>query len=352
MGESINRLSLYFTKPKSVEVREETIPLLKSGQVLVRSLFSAISPGTELLVYRHQISVEQPLDVDIRSLSGNFQYPLKYGYSTIGRVVSAGPQIDSSWIGKIIFAFHPHESAFPAYLDELIEIPEGIAPLDAIFLPNMETAVNFVMDGDPILGENVVVLGQGIVGLLTTSILAQFPLNNLVTLDPLPLRRRISQQLGAQISLDPNSKESLLQIKSLLQGKYATGADLTYEISGNPEAFNMAIELTGFDGRIVLGSWYGSKLLNLKLDQSFHRSRIRLISSQVSTIAPSFLGRWNKSRRFKTTWKMIDKVRPSQFISWQLPLAQAPEAYRILDENPGEIIQIIFTYPDSQEDNV
>jgi 2-desacetyl-2-hydroxyethyl bacteriochlorophyllide A dehydrogenase len=352
MGKPINRLSLFFTSPKSVEVREETIPELKSDQVLIQTSFSAISPGTELLVYRGQIPGEQPVDVAIQSLIGNFQYPLKYGYSTVGKVVSLGTEIDSCWIGKTVFSFHPHESYFTALLDELIEIPVGIAPLDALFLPNMETAVNLVMDGQPALGENVVVWGQGIVGLLTTSLLAQFPLNKLVTLDLFPLRRSISQQLGAHISLSPESKESISQIKALFKEDFSSGADLTYEVSGNPEALNDAIELTGFDGRIVVGSWYGSKQLNLRLGESFHRSRIRLISSQVSTIAPSFTGRWNKSRRFKSAWQMIKELRPSQFVSRQLSLTEAPEAYRILDENPGEVVQLIFTYQNSQENDV
>jgi 2-desacetyl-2-hydroxyethyl bacteriochlorophyllide A dehydrogenase len=352
MGKSLNQLSLYFTGLKSVELREAAIPLLRSDQVLIQSLYSAISPGTELLIYRQQISPQQSLDTHLQSLSGNFQFPLKYGYSIVGKVVSAGSEDNSSWIGKNIFAFHPHESLFPAYMDEIIEIPANISPLDAVFLPNMETAVNFVMDGQPVIGERVVVLGQGIVGLLTTSILSQFPLKTLITLDLFPLRRQVSCQLGARLSLDPNSKKSLSQIKSLLKDGCSNGADLTYEVSGNTEALNQAIELTGFDGRIIIGSWYGSKSNNLRLDTDFHRSRIKLISSQVSTIASNFQGRWNKSRRFQTVWQMIDKVRPSQYFSRQIPITQAPEAYRILDENPGEVIQIIFTYPNSQEEHV
>lgn len=346
MGESIKRLALYFTGPRSVIIHEEAVPPLQPDQVLVRTLLSAISPGTELLVYRQQISFGQPLDVSIQSLSGDIQYPLKYGYSVVGKVISAGLEIDPAWIGKTIFTFHPHETMFSACLNELLEIPQGIDPLDAVFLPNMETAVNFVMDGRPVLGEKVLVLGQGIVGLLTNSILAQFPLKNLVTLDLFPLRRRVSQQSGAQISLDPNSRDSISQIKALFSDEHSSGADLTYEISGNPEALNTAIELTGYDGRIIIGSWYGSKTVNLKMDESFHRSRIKLISSQVSTIAPGFLGRWTKVRRIQAVWQMIEKIRPSKFISRQLPLTEAPEAYRVLDENPGEAIQIIFTYPD------
>lgn len=334
MDKSANRLALYFTSPKSVEVREEAVPPVKPEKVLVRSEFSAISSGTEMLIYRHLISLRQPLDVSIPSLSADFRYPLKYGYSVVGKVVTIGSEIDPSWLGKKVFVFHPHESLFQASLHELFEIPESISLLDAVFLSNMESAVNFIMDGHPGLGEKVIVLGQGIVGLLTTRLLSQFPLRSLITLDPLPLRRRFSQQSGGEISLDPNSQEDLQRIKSLLSDKHSSGADLTYELSGDPEGLNQAIDLSGFEGRIVVGSWYGSKPVNLKLDETYHRSRIKLISSQVSTIASNFQGRWNKSRRFQTAWQMLDKIRPSQYISRHLPITQAAEAYRTLDQNP------------------
>jgi 2-desacetyl-2-hydroxyethyl bacteriochlorophyllide A dehydrogenase len=352
MGKSIKRLALYFTSPKSVEVRQETVSPLEPHQVLVQTEFSAISPGTELLLYRHLVSTHQTLDTGIPSLSGEFRYPLKYGYSTVGTIVAAGPKIAPSWMGKKVFVFHPHESLFPASLSELIEIPESLPPLDAVFLPNMESAVNFIMDGQPALGEKVLVLGQGIVGLLTTRLLSQFPLKNLITMDPLPLRRRISQRSGAHLSLDPKSQEDLARLKSVLHDEYSPGADLTYELSGNPEGLNLAIELTGFEGRIVVGSWYGSKPVNLRLDETYHRSRIKLISSQVSTIASGLQGRWNKSRRFQTAWQMLEKFKPSQYISRQLPITQASAAYQLLDQNPGESIQIIFTYPDTEEEHV
>jgi 2-desacetyl-2-hydroxyethyl bacteriochlorophyllide A dehydrogenase len=352
MGKSLSRLSLYFTNTKSIEIRQERVPPPGPGEVLIRSEFSAISAGTELLVYRHLISTQQPLDTVVPSLSGDFRYPVKYGYSVVGKIVDTGSEIDRSWMGKRIFTFHPHESLFPASLTELLEIPGDLPPLDALFLPNMESAVNFIMDGRPSLGEKVIIFGQGIVGLLTLRMLAQFPLKSLITLDPLPLRRRISQQSGAHLSLDPTSQGDLEKIVSILGDENSSGADLTYELSGNPEALNQAIAFTGFEGRVVVGSWYGSKPVHLTLDETFHRSRIKLISSQVSTIASGFQGRWNKSRRFQTVWQMLEKIRPSQFISHQLPITRAADAYRTLDENPGDMLQIIFTYPDAEEDDV
>jgi threonine dehydrogenase-like Zn-dependent dehydrogenase len=196
------------------------------------------------------------------------------------------------------------------------------------------------------LGEKVVVWGQGIVGLLTTSILAQFPLKSLVTLDLFRLRRQMSQKLGAQNSFDPDCPESLPEIESLFQNENSSGADLIFETSGNPEALNKAIEIAGFDGRIIVGSWYGTKEVKLNLGEGFHRNRVQLVSSQVSTVAPYLQGRWNKSRRFETVWNMIEKAKPSQFVTQIFPVSRAAEAYRLLDENPGDIIQVIFSYED------
>jgi len=349
MGQ-LKRQALYFSGKKSVEVREESIPPLQNDQVLVGTLLSAISAGTEMLFYRGQVSSGQPLDTAIQSLSGYISYPLKYGYSTVGKVAAVGPGVDPAWTGKRVFAFHPHESLFAAYLPELLEIPEGISTADAVFLPNVESAVNLVMDGQPLLGENVIVFGQGIVGLLTTSILSQFPLKNLVTLDFFALRRQMSIESGAMISLDPTLADSLPHIRSMFQEGHYSGADLIFEISGNPAALEQAIALAGFDSRIIIGSWYGSRAVELKLDENYHRSRIKIISSQVSTIAPALEGRWDKPRRFGTVWRMIGKLKPSRFISRRITILKAAEAYKILDENPGETVQIIFSYPEEDQD--
>ena len=122
------------------------------------------------------------------------------------------------------------------------------------------------------------------------------------------------------------------------------GADLTYELSGAPQALNLAISLTGFTGRVVIGSWYGQKRADLDLGGYFHRSRIRLISSQVSTLSPELSGRWSKARRFELAWEMISQVNPEQWITQRFPLDRAAEAYRLLDERPHETIQVMFDY--------
>lgn len=325
------------------ESRVEITPA--RGQLLVQTLVSAISSGTEMLVYRGQLPTDIQLDENIAALQGDSSYPLKYGYSLVGRVVEVGEGIDPSWINRIVFSFHPHESCFLAALEDLIPVPEGIDLEDAALLPNMETAVNFVMDGRPLIGEQVVVMGQGIVGLLTTSLLARMPLFSLVTFDAFPKRRDASLNLGATASLDPIDSHALPEARILIQGNSDyPGADLTYEISGNPDALDAAVAVTGTTGRVVVGSWYGSKRVSLDLGGRFHRSRIQLISSQVSTIAPEWSARWTKARRFDTAWSMLREVRPSRLVTHRYPLTQATDAYKLLDEHPEEAIQVLFTY--------
>ena len=341
----MKRLSLYFTGPYQVSVQEERLLPLAEDQVVVQTQVSAISPGTEMLIYRGQAPTDIPVDETIPDLAGDFGFPLKYGYAAVGRVVAWGAYVDPEWHNRLVFAFHPHESHFLTSPAELIPVPPGVSPEEAAFLPNVETAVNFLMDGQPLAGEQLAVFGQGVVGLLTTALLARFPLARLVTLDRYPLRRGKSLDMGAHVSLDPTAPDALDQVSALVQkGRFYPGADLTYELSGNPGALDQAIAATGFNGRVVVGSWYGQKRANVDLGGRFHRSRVRLISSQVSTIAPEWSGRWTKSRRLDLAWQMLQQVKPAQLITHRFPINQASQAYVLLDQHPEKAIQVMLTY--------
>lgn len=341
----MKRRMLLFTAPYQIAIQEEPLPAPAANQVLVQTLVSAISPGTELLIYRGQAPTDMAIDETITSLSGGLQFPLQYGYAVVGRVTARGSAVSPDWQGKLVFAFHPHESHFLTTPETLEVIPSELLPEEAVFLPNMETAVNLLLDGQPLLGERVVVFGQGIVGLLTTALLARFPLAQLVTVDRYPLRRQASLDLGAQVSLDPGDPDFLNRLTSLLNDpRRYPGADLSYELSGNPAALDQAIAITGFDGRVIIGSWYGQKRADLHLGGRFHRSRIRLISSQVSTFAPHLTGRWTKSRRLQVTWQMLQHVKPARFIIHRFPVEQAAQAYALLDQHAEMAIQVLLTY--------
>lgn len=335
----MKRKILYFTAPRQVELREETLPALGADDVLVEARCSAISAGTEMLIYHGRFPSDLEADVVISSLRGGFKYPLAYGYASVGVVREVGQEVNREWLDRQVFAFQPHTSHFICKPDSLFPIPYSLPPESACFLPNMETAVNLVQDAAPIFGERVLVFGQGIVGLLTASLLHEFPLESLVTLDCYELRRN-SSPVTSSFCLDPNAAGFREHVKTLLRGR----ADLTFELSGRPETLNDALELTGFCGRIVIGSWYGEKRAEIDLGGAFHRSRIKLISSQVSTIAPELSGRWDKSRRFAAAWRALGKIKPEQWITHRFPIDQAEQAYRLLDENPQDTIQVILTY--------
>ncbi|WKJ92349.1 zinc-binding alcohol dehydrogenase [Methylomonas montana] len=346
----MNARQLWFTEPYRVEIREQPLPTPGRGQLLVKTICSAISAGTEMLVYRGQLPADIALDASLASLQQQTAYPLQYGYACAGRVEQISDGIDAGWLNKRVFSFQQHASHFIAAPDQLIALPEDVEPEAAVFLANMETAVNLVLDGNPTLGERVVVLGQGIVGLLLASVLAQFPLTQLYAVDSIAGRRDRALQLGVKQVFDPVEDSQITALKRALRLPVDlsttpdSGADLIYEVSGVPDALNLAIELCSYSGRIVIGSWYGNKSAHIQLGGVAHRNRIKLISSQVSSIAPELSGRWDKARRFELAWDMIRRVQSQQLISHRAALEQASSVYQLLDQTPEKVLQAIFIY--------
>jgi 2-desacetyl-2-hydroxyethyl bacteriochlorophyllide A dehydrogenase len=326
--------SLFFTGPREVAVKKEDFLRPGPDQVLVKALVSAISAGTELLIYRGEAPKNLAQDLSISALQGDLNYPLKFGYSMVGRIEECGRGVDKTLLGQRVFAFHPHQSIFLADPNDLILLPPELAPESAVFLPNLETAVNLVQDGAPMIGDAVAVFGQGVVGLLTAELLSRYPLSKLITVDPLVERRTRSENLGITGSLAPDDFDQ-------------ANFDLCFELSGAPQALRQAISATRFSGRVVIGSWYGTKLVELDLGGAFHRSRIELLTSQVSTIAPHLRGRWDKLRRMRLVMDLLPTIELDEFITHKYPLSRAEEAYSLLDQHPSEALQVLLTYPDS-----
>ncbi len=244
-----------FEAPGVVHVRTRQVPSPAADEVLVASSLSAISAGSEMLVYRGQFPAELPVDESLPDLAGPFQYPLPYGYAVVGSVVEVGPEVEPAWQNRRVFTFHPHESLFVTKPSHLIPLPNDVPPEDAVFLANAETAVNLLQDGRPVLGEAGLVIGQGVVGLLTTALLTAWTPLLVVTMDLFAARREMSRRLGAHASLDATSTQSAEMVRDLLRSEANSDSfDLIYELSGNPEALNLALQLAGFHTRIVIGS--------------------------------------------------------------------------------------------------
>jgi 2-desacetyl-2-hydroxyethyl bacteriochlorophyllide A dehydrogenase len=334
----MNAAALYFVGPREVSVETEAVPDPGPDEVLVETRVSAVSSGTELLAYRGEIPENAEADAAIDTLANDFSYPFQYGYSAVGTVVELGADVDERWRDQTVFAFNSHRSHFTASPDQLVPVPDDVSSETAALLPTAETAVTLVMDGQPVVGERVVVFGAGVVGLFTTRLLAEFPLEQLTVVEPVASRRKLAATMGADETLHPDRTDTLAD-----RGD-PSGTDLVYELTGCPDVLDSAIDVAGYDGRVVVGSWYGSRRADVALGEFFHRGRIDLVSSQVSTISPEHRGRWTKSRRIDVAWEHLQRIDTDRLVTHRMPFERAPDAYRELDERPETALQIVFQF--------
>jgi len=264
------------------------------------------------------------MDEGIPALKRPSGYPCPYGYDLVGRV----PGRDG-----LFLAFQPHADAAVVRESGLIELPGGWRPELAVLLPNAETAFNLVLDAAPRAAERVVVFGLGVVGLLVTTMLSRFPLENLIAVDPDDDRRQRAGNLSGVTVLSP--EEAAIESKR-------DAADLVLELSGNPEALQAAVDAAGYTARIVVGSWYGTKDVHLDLGSGFHRKRVKIFSSQVSTIAPELRGRWNSERRMKGAVNWLEKYGDTEWVTHRFSLDNAMAAYRLIDGSGENWLKVVL----------
>jgi 2-desacetyl-2-hydroxyethyl bacteriochlorophyllide A dehydrogenase len=326
------RQCLWFEGGSRVSIREEAAQGPGAGEVMVETIISAISAGTEMLFLHGSLEEGAAVDTVLEGYRGGLSYPLRYGYASVGRIVGAGAGVDRAAEGRLVFAFVPHASHTCLNAEAAHPVPEGIGAEDAAFLASAETAVNLVLDSRPLLGERASVFGLGVIGLLTAGLLRGFPLEELTGWDLLPLRRKAAQELGVA-ARDPAA-----------EAPTAGSEDLAVEVSGSAEGFRQALSTCGFASRLVIGSWYGKGSRGEAFDTRFHRNRVRIISSQVSTIDPPLSGRWTRERRLQAAWQAIRTLHPARLISHRIPFSQAADAYRLVSERRGECLQVMLTH--------
>ncbi len=322
-----------------MELRDEPLREPGPGEVRVRAVASAISHGTEMLVYRGQVSPE--LDLDLPTLAGSFAFPIKYGYASVGKVTAVGPGVTAPHTGDLVFVHHPHQTEYVVLASLPIPLPPGLQAEYGVFTANLETAVNVLLDAHPRLGERVVVFGQGVVGLLVTQLLRRAGVERLIVVDPIPARRELAVRLGATDALPPD--DSL--VAGVRERTDGAGADLAIEVSGNQAALTLAIDCVAFQGTVVVASWYGTKPVVLNLGGAFHRGRLRLVSSQVSHLDPTLEPRWSMRRRRELAMSLLPELELAPLISHRIPVQDAAAAYKLVDRHPDEAIQVILTYP-------
>jgi len=377
-----------FVGPREVVCREEgwrEEGVLGATEVEVESVCSLISSGTELKVYRGDFprgeegedeegrEEGEEMDVSIKGMKGErMAFPLRYGYSLVGRVRRCGKDVkerekllglgggrEAGRGGRegerpLVFVFSPHASRLVVDESALMIVPPGIQAEDAVYLPSVETALSLVHDAKPLIGETINVIGAGLIGLLVLSILGKFPfLGKLRAVDPLEFRRGVARKVGASVAVAPAE----LGRKGGREGgeeeeeeeEEEEKADTSIEVSGVAAGLQTAIDHTRYGGKVVIGSWYGyhakSKPAMLRLGLGFHRSHLRLCVSQVSRISTELLDRWTKERRFRTAWNLVKELRPSRVLTtWVAAPQEVGEAFHALDTQPAETLAILIDY--------
>ena len=337
---TLEACALWFSAPRTTEFRPERVWAPGPGEVRVRTIASALSQGTEMLVYRGEVPADLPLDLP--TLAGSFSFPIKYGYATVGRVLDSGGDVENLAPGDTVFVHHPHQDVFLVPAEALVRLPSGLDPLLGLFVANLETALNVIHDTPLHLGEAALVFGQGVVGLLVTQLLGLAGASRVLVVDPVKKRRELALDVGADEAFEPDDVP-----ERVLNATAGRGADVAVEASGAGVALQAAIDAVASEGTVVVASWYGTKPVALSLGEHFHRGRVRLRSSQVGGMNPDLGPRWDHARRMETVLGLLSRLRLKELISHRFPFDRAPDAYRLVDERPGETVQVIFTHEQS-----
>src|SRR5580658_6877124 len=346
--------ALFHTAPRCVEIRELPTPRPAAGEVLVRTRCSGISGGTERLVYRGEVPAGMALDDTIDALGGTFSYPFAYGYACVGEVaggsggslpraseVAGGsggslPRASTVESGQMVFAFHPHQDVFAARASDLIALP-AIDPASATLFPLVETALQVTLDAGTGYRDRVIVLGAGVLGLLTSLLVQRSGWRPLLA-EPQAWRRAMAGSLGVTTA----APEELVKAE----------VPLVIDASGNPDAPAMALNMLAHEGTLLIASWFGTKPVVLPLGGAFHRRRLIIRSTQVSTVPAGLSGTWTPSRRRRETAELMAELPLPQLCTHVFAFGHAAEAFRAVDEGIPGLMHAVLDYDRSAADDL
>jgi 2-desacetyl-2-hydroxyethyl bacteriochlorophyllide A dehydrogenase len=321
-----------FVAPYVVELADVAVPETRAGEVLVEAEFSGISGGTEMLAYRGELDSSLCRDETLGALTGNFEYPFTYGYSLVGTVRASRSDVAE---GERVFAFHPHQTRFVVSAADVVRIG-ACDPRTATIFPLVETALQISLDAGVRYREVAAVLGLGPVGILTAILLMRSGATVLGS-DPKPWRRETAEVCGLK-AVEPEALRDT--VRTATRGR---GADVIVEATGNPEALGESLGLLSTEGIAIVASWYGAKPVTLPLGADFHRRRLEIRSSQVSTIGGRAV-RWDRLRRLEATRALLAELPLSALASHTFPLEHAPEAYAALDRGDDGVVHVALAY--------
>jgi threonine dehydrogenase-like Zn-dependent dehydrogenase len=292
--------------PHSGEIRAVTLPEPGPGDVLVRTLRSGISRGTETLVYRGGVPAAQHAAMRAPFQEGDFPGPVKYGYLNVG-VVEQGP---SELRGRTVFCLYPHQTAYVVPAAAVAVVPEGVPPERAVLAGTVETAVNALWDAAPLLGDRVAVVGAGMVGCCVARLLSLFPGVQVTLVDVDPERAGVAAALDVDFALPADA---------------AGGRDLVVHASASSAGLQRSLDLLAPEGTVVDVSWYGDAEVRLSLGGAFHSARLGIRASQVGTVAPARAGRRTAADRLALALELLRDPAFDALVTGQSSFAELPD---------------------------
>lgn len=308
-------LAYWTLAPGAGALRAERLPALAPSEVRVETLFTGVSRGTERLVFAGRVPDTVAAHMRAPFQSGDFPFPVKYGYAAVGRVVE-GP---ASLAGRIVFALHPHQDGFVIPAEAALPLPEGVPPRRAVLAANMETALNALWDSAAGPGDRIVVVGAGALGALVASLAGRLPGAEVTLVDVLPDRARLAARLGVGFTTPDEAP---------------LDADVVFHTSATAAGLATALGCAGVEGRIVELSWHGEGETPVPLGGAFHSKRLALISSQVGRVSPSRRPRWPHRRRLEKALELLRDERLDLLLGPPVPFADLPERMAALLEGP------------------
>ena len=323
-------LAFWTLAPGHGALRPAPLRPLQDGEVLVRSLYSGISRGTESLVYRGEVPASEYQRMRAPFQEGEFPGPVKYGYISVG-VVEAGAGPDAEALcARPVFCLHPHQQRYIVPAAAVLPLPDGLPPARAVLAANMETAINGCWDGAPSVGDRIAVVGAGVVGSLVAWLCNRIPGTDVELIDIDPGRARLAEALGLTHRLPDAARGD---------------CDLVFHASGNPAGLATALALAGQEASIIEMSWYGSAQVGLPLGGAFHARRLAIRSSQVGHLPPQRSPRWDYRRRMELALRLLVDARLDALISGETDFAALPALMHRLAHAPAGALCERIRYP-------
>ncbi len=316
--------ALWYVTRGRAELRPVVLEAPAQGEARVRTLWTALSRGTERLVFGGRVSMAESERMRAPAQEGDFPYPVKYGYCAVG-VVEAGPLE-----GRTVFALHPHQERFNAPLGLLNVVPEAVPARRAVLAANMETALNALWDSGAGPGDRILVVGAGVVGLLVAYLAARLPGADVTVIDVDFARRPVAESFGAAFTKPLDAPGE---------------ADVVFHASATGAGLACALACAGNEATVVEMSWYGDRMVPAPLGHDFHSRRLKLVSSQVGQVAPSRRPRWDYARRMQKALALLDDPRLDALVTEEVAFADLPAALPRLfaDGAPGLCTAIRYT---------